>query len=413
MQGINAANTGPSRPRKPRTTTPRKTRKSKTTRKRKSTTGGTNTRRKRRTKRKTRRRRRVAVDKRPNTSRGRIAHHLGIVPPLPGQVYVGLPPACRSAGGISHSSSTSASTSGITSLRYSAGITPLRMFGAPANDLSDLVECDSDEEGPTSFATARVPQLQRSLGASLKGPPRVISTSSSLVSPQETQTSCDILGSILKKQFILHNDKNIKISRDGTLVPSMISNTLPTHMSPTKSNSPSKPGATTPTSSPSSSPSGRGSGQGSSRSPSRIIVCGLNNEQNQNTHTSSGNLGNGNGTSSGDSNMERQGSNEGNARDGEGLGSSNTLGNSGGSGSKCGEDELWGNDSLREPDDDDFDIYSDIEGNRHIAIKMEIIYPLGICKRRSHRQYIGKIRLMSQCLYPLQKIPKNLKRLSR
>lgn len=307
----------------------------------------------------------MAVDKRPNTARGRIAHHLGIMPPLPGQIYVGLPPACRSAGSSSHSkSSASTSTSSITSLRYSAGITPLRMFGA-ANDLSELIDSYSDEEGPVASVVARVPAFQRSLGASFKGPPNLVqSQNSSSASSSSQPISYDVLGSILKKQNILFNDKNIKISRDGTLVPSINSATLPA-TSTTKKTSTNSNSMTT-TTSPSSSP-GKSGNSNVNRIQSRMAVCGLNNTQQQDNQNSnqlnysntSGNTGKNNRTTeSGGSGGEHE--NNGSRM---GTGSPSSLNSNANNDSIDSPTEYWGTQSSQIPaDDDDVDIYSDIEG---------------------------------------------------
>lgn len=92
--------------------------------------------RKRKT-RKGKRRSRVATDRRPATTKGRLAVQLGIVPPRPGQVYVGLP-TCRSAATRTGAESN---CSALRSLRHQAGITPLRIFST-SEDLADYIEVE-------------------------------------------------------------------------------------------------------------------------------------------------------------------------------------------------------------------------------------------------------------------------------
>ncbi|CAL8079511.1 unnamed protein product [Orchesella dallaii] len=340
------------KPRRKRATPKRKTTSRRT--KKRSLANGAGTRRKRRSRRKTRRRRRrVAVDKRPNTARGRIAHQLGIMPPLPGQIYVGLPPACRNAGNSTAHSSASTSTS-INNMRYSAGITPLRMFGA-ANDLSDLVDSWSDEEGPVSFA--RVSSVHQPFGATLKGPPEVIST------PEPT--NCDVLGLILKKQYILLHDKNIKIARDGTLVPSISSANLPANATTIEERSPKNTATFTFSKQSNQSPH-------TSRAVSTVTTCGLTSNDNtdhrnhfnanqQNTYDRSG----------GSSNSIQEASRETtqNTQGGGGLGSNSYSSTSTGatahpnSRAPMGNNQSsWEDESVPEVEnDDEFDIYSDIE----------------------------------------------------
>lgn len=315
---------------------------------------------KRRSRRKTRKRRRVAVDKKPHTARGRIAHQLGIMPPLPGQVYVGLPPACRSSASTS-SASTSGTSSAINSLRYSAGIAPLRMFGA-LNDLSDLVDSWSDEEGPIA-STSRMGAVHQPFGASLKGPPDVVSPQ-----PSTSTASCDVLGNILKKQYIFLNDRNVKIARDGTLVPSLSSMQLPNVMTTVSAKS-SRSTVTSPSSSqphtPSASPTRSGGG-----SP-RITTCGLINGQETIspsrisctvTQPTSDSVGCGGG--GGDQSSAAEGSSGGNNHQG-----SSHLSQESQNTNYSGDfnlSEYWGSQYLssQKIDDDDFDIYSDIEGNK-------------------------------------------------
>lgn len=90
---------------------------------------------KRRGKKRKIRKQRVAMERKPVTSRGRLIQQLGILPPRPGQVYVGLP-NCRSSFVSTAEKSTSAAA--IRTQRHQAGIAPLRIYST--NDLADYFE---------------------------------------------------------------------------------------------------------------------------------------------------------------------------------------------------------------------------------------------------------------------------------
>ncbi|CAG7835859.1 unnamed protein product [Allacma fusca] len=189
---------------------------------------GTGRKSKRRSRKGKQKRSRVVIERRPSTAKGRLAAQLGILPPRPGQVYVGLP-RCRAPVSQSAQSSNS---SALRNLRYQAGITPLRIYGT-SEDLADCIESFSDEEGPIGVAR---PQSIHRIGIPVKPAFPYPGTTRFVEIPQQS-SSPDILGPILNNQIIMLTDRNIQIKRDGTLIPSISISPSASPVKPTRRNS--------------------------------------------------------------------------------------------------------------------------------------------------------------------------------